>query len=331
MPLGRPTLKGARVKVFEAGPEVSKEFPDFVLVFGSGLIGRPVGAFLHSVGYQESELPFCWGLGSEFAKVESRRLFELVESFLRRREEEGGCLCRIAIVWAAGRCGFSSSESEIEVEKTDFEAIASQVNELATHRFGLSLVFHYISSAGALFEGHRLVTESTVPAPIRPYGRLKLLQEEFISEELRVASVIYRPSSIFGSIQNSTRRNLIGNLVRCATKGEVCQISGSLSTLRDYVHADDVGRFVGREVLCGAENGGGQIHLMASFKPSSIYEIRRLVESITKRRVFLRLDPEPNNSQDITFAPPRQSNPRWNPRDLGVGIRSVSAAWVAGL
>lgn len=315
------------MRIFEAGSGVSRGAPDLILLFGSGLVGRPIGIVLERAGYGVTTVPFRWGLGRESAKQDADELFKTVEWRMVQGSDRRNADKRLAIIWAAGRCGFGSSQKDTDIEQIDFEVVAEGAQELVRRRSCEFAGFHFVSSAGALFEGSGLVTDHTDPVPLRPYGVMKLRQERYLWGKGELQARVYRPSSVYGASQSSSRRNLIGVLIKGATRSEVCQISGSLGTLRDYVHADDVGSLIANKVLSDADETAGAAELLATFRPSSIYEIRKIVELVTRRHVFLRLDPEPYNSLSITFSPSLNTDPQWRPRDVSTGIKAVASSW----
>ena len=107
--------------------------------------------------------------------------------------------CNLAVIWSAGDASFHSSDREVAEEQTIFTesvGVVQNLRELVKPtRFG----FHFISSAGGLFEGQRAVDFNSAPAPLRPYGRLKLAQEEALSSSFDSGELAcYRPSSVYG-------------------------------------------------------------------------------------------------------------------------------------
>lgn len=323
-------LKVGLVKIFESEQGSVKGIPNLILLVGSGLIGKPIDDLLHREGYRDTSVPFRWGQTCEG--------FQPVFTCLESSMHEWSILSEnisshIAIIWAAGICCFNSSDRETEIERNDFISFIECLVLFINKHPGCEVHFHFISSAGGLFEGGGFVDADATPSPVRPYGKLKLWQEQYLFSLSSFITHVYRPSSVYGKIKSSLRRNLIGVLIKGAILGEFCQISGSLHTLRDYIHAEDVAFLVVDGVLKDKSHHDNSIALLASFKPTSIFEVLSMVESITHHHIYFRLEPEPGNALDITFARPTNwyMGSARMPMTLDVGIKRVSDSWVSHL
>ena len=150
-----------------------------------------------------------------------------------------------------------------------------------------------MSSAGGLFEGEKFVGRTSHPRPLRPYGTAKLRQEGAVSHLECIKSVIYRPSTVYGYCGGG-RAGLITSLVGNAQKFKVTTIYSQPGTLRDFVHADDVGRFIASKVF--TRGGEGQTYILASAKPTSATEIVGIVRNLIRRPLYVRYDPAPSNA-----------------------------------
>lgn len=300
--------------ISEARPGL--ETPLMVILFGSGLIGSAILKHLVARPNTRAEhLPWDWSgatCDSEAAANES------VGHFLRKYKN-----ARLAIIWAAGRSGFGSDERVMETELAALQKVlrlAAGFGDGSSGRFERS--FHMVSSAGGLFEGQRACTRNSRPSPMRAYGRGKLRQESVVIEEKDVGRrIIYRPSSVYG-FEATGRINLISALVAGALMQKPIRITGSLQTLRDYILADDLGRFIVNRVLSPAEMPIEK-HFLVSGRPASIFEVIKLVERRFRERLLIEIDPDPLNSQHITFS--RSILPDgYVPTSLGEGIERVA-------
>ena len=113
-----------------------------VLVLGSGSIGSAVAKGLSSSGLSRSQsVNIPWN---------SRRRAEALQVALAGLPEDGQ---RNAVVWAAGRAGFSASADECESELAAFEDAAKAIGDLVTQRGERGFSLHLVSSAGGLYEG----------------------------------------------------------------------------------------------------------------------------------------------------------------------------------
>ena len=273
--------------------------------------------------YETQRLPFPWhdpeGQLASLERIE-REISEIRSG-------------RLAIVWCAGRCSFAATAAQTEAELQTFErvvALSELLAQKASSTPGASVEFHSVSSAGGLFEGRRLVNDTADRCPSRPYGRLKADQEDRLDHSQAPMSVhIYRPSSVFGSIRPGQRMGLIPVMMLNGLHNRVTTITGSEATLRDYVWNLDVARFLASRVLEDSHGGESspRVSMLCSGKPTSIFEVRSLIEWMLMKRLFLSFSRAASNSADITFSPnvlPAQ----WTPVDLSVAARAIHLDWV---
>lgn len=282
-----------------------------VLLFGAGLIGGRVAAALLRRGWSRVETPTPW----------------LDDAALRRHLAEAKWWVedvrpeRLDVVWSAGRAGFASSEEQTRGEMQNFRRVLDLMSSLGASS-SCDLVFHLVSSAGGLFEGQRHVDAASVPAPRRPYGVLKLRQEELLLElDAPLARRVYRLSSVFGPAPRGVRRGLIGALLHNAGEGRATPIVGQLTTLRDYVFTEDVGRHLADACTGDIFTGPGAdaCQVLASGKPTTIHEIVQHVGRVVHRPPTLTFAARRDNATDITFASSALP-PRWVTTDLETAI-----------
>ncbi len=153
--------------------------------------------------------------------------------------------------------------------------------------------------------------------PARAYGVAKLQQERLaagLPDAIR--RMVYRPSSVYG-YRSGGRVGLISALLRSALENRAARILGLLDTLRDYVYNEDIGRFVVDRILLPRNP---ETCVLASGKPTSIYEAIQLIESVTQTRLYLQFDPAPRNALPMSFRP--SALPRdWRVTPIETGIR----------
>lgn len=288
-----------------------------ILLFGIGLVG---GAILHRLCHRARLCPL--GLALDWGNSASQdavihRLGEIV------RSAPGS---RVEVVWSAGRCGFGSGPSDTEQELAVYKRFIAALSDLAEAE-GCQMAGTLISSAGGLYEGQRLVDARSLALPKRPYGRLKLGQEDFLQEQRGFSRLtIVRPSAVYGSIRPGLRLGLISTLVRNVLESRETVISGHPGTLRDFISADDLGRFLAERLLGRDEQTESEVLVLASGKPSSILEITRLVERLTCKRAYVRYASDLSNWEDMSFA--QSVLPAgWRSTELRQGIRGVVEDW----
>ena len=112
---------------------------------------------------------------------------------------------KIHIIWSAGKAGFSSDEKECNQEYLVFKKVIDFFNssfcKACTQKF-----MYLFSSAGGLFEGEYVDNKHKTPKPKRPYGFLKLNQENYLIAKVNSFEKVYilRPSSVFSSMSRSS-------------------------------------------------------------------------------------------------------------------------------
>jgi UDP-glucose 4-epimerase len=164
--------------------------------------------------------------------------------------------------------------------------------------------FVHVSSAGGLFEGQVACGRAAKPAPLRPYGEGKLAQERLVRADDSLGQRhILRPSSAYGYARGA-RKGLIATLIAAAVRSRPATIMGALTTQRDYVYAPDIGRFIAARVLeLDPVDAPVETSLLASGRPTAVFEIIRLIESRFDAPLLLQIDPRPENARDNTFLP----------------------------
>ncbi len=291
-----------------------------IALFGVGLLGSAIRDVVIRRQYGSELLPLSW----DDLPLQRRQL----RTIERRLDSatHGVAALGVDFVWAAGRAGFGSTESEAPPELESFRAVLKLAESLALDRPAASPSFHLLSSVGGLFEGQRYVDRGSTPRPLRPYARLKLQQEDLLTAcEVPLCRRIYRLTSVFGPAPAGHRRGLISTLIHNGQRHKVTRIVGRLSTLRDFVWTEDVANYLAENLLDQSRVEVARIHTLAAGKPSSIREILNIVEGMLRRRLYVQFDLGLSNSMDITISP-AILGARWRPSDLKTAIRQV---WLA--
>jgi len=310
--------------VFQNRPQPG-ESGKIVILFGVGLIGVAICNSLNRYEkFTQTYFPFHWSDPAQ-CKQDSADIYNHLASVLESRPEKSFLASRIAFVWSAGTAGFSATRQNVADELIDFEIVLDLARKVASSFSDSKIFFHLVSSAGGLFENKRFVDEETIPEPRRYYGQLKSEQENRLFDlDGRFVKKIYRPTSAFGYAGLGHRMGLIPTLISNGFQNRVSTIFGSLSTLRDYVYNEDIGEYLEKKLFIGSTMDSATVYFLATGKPSSIYEIRHIVERAIGKKIFLRfhVTPETENSADIAVnssALPAD----WSATDLKIGIRHV--------
>lgn len=289
-----------------------------VLMFGLGLIGSAIlAAVMSRVAARRRDLPFAWHADGDLVG-QSGAILSSVRELAGARRGEGS---RINIVWSAGRAGFRSSTADLTSEHHAFGEVLNLGRRL--HDIAGSSSFHFLSSAGGLFEGQRNIDAMSLPAPLRPYGFAKLEQEERLRAlQESMAILIYRPSSVYGYAGARARKGLVTALVQNAIRNETTRIFGGSDTIRDYVFADDVGSFIADQVI--SPRPDVKTCLLASGKPTSMMELTVIVQNTLQRQLYFQYEAEQSNALNISVRP--SSLPKgWRATPLAIGVYRTAA------
>lgn len=287
-----------------------------VLLFGSGILGGAIAARLGTQALgPPTDLPWPW------ADTEGRRR----AADALRASLAAGRPAAISLIWAAGRSGMASSTDDMARETRLVGELLDLAGALASADTPVHV--HLISSAGGLYDGHTHVGADTRPAPERPYGQGKLGQEELLAAAAAatpgLSAHIYRPTTVYG-FQAGARMGLIPVLILNGLSGRTSTIIGRADTIRDYVATEDVARFIASRVQQLAPSSPTPF-LLASGRPAPLGEIVAETESLLGTRLYLRYDPRPSNSANMSFRP-SACPPDLRPVDIRSGIRRVAQA-----
>ena len=214
------------------------------------------------------------------------------------------------IVWAAGAATVASSEAQTDAETGVIRTFMERLRE--SHPTGQG-VFFLTSSAGGVFAGakHPPFTQDTEPMPIGPYGWSKLANEAaargVLAETCSV--VIGRFSNIYGPGQNLAKmQGLISRLALSAATREPLNLFVPLSTVRDYIYADDAAQVAHLwidEAHAEAANAAN-LRLIASGHGTSVGQLLRTTQDVTHRKVPIAMGSHPSSAlqaPDLRFIP----------------------------
>jgi len=177
---------------------------------------------------------------------------------------------------------------------------------------------HLLGSVGASALGRpRWTPFDATPAEV-PYARLKHAEEELMAQGGLGDPVIHRIASVYGPSNRPGRQGLITALASNASKLKTTQIFGRWSTLRNYVHADDVASFVTAKLL---HPSGPGVHVLAAQRSHSIAELVATVSAARRRPVPVRLVGA-ENAEDLTVDP-NTIDPGFRARPVETAVRQM--------
>lgn len=280
-----------------------------ILLMGGGVVGSAIrDKFLSSGYYQHDKLTINWG-------ADNRAKLNLLLTFFSKNSEfiEDHASDQTILIWAAGAAGFNASEEQANDENIFYEAAIDVISSLIASKKNIILKIYYISSIGGLFEGQHFIDETSKPAPLRPYGKLKVSQEAYLDSKDNIACYIFRLSSVYSYIDKNKRMGLVQTLIQNGMRREASCIYGSLDTLRDYIWAEDVAQaiyYASQAIVLDRK-----LFHLTSGVPISISKIKCLIESILRRPLILTYKFDKHNSLNICCKYNRYSG-LWKPSDI---------------
>lgn len=243
-----------------------------------------------------------------------------------------------AVIWAAGSSIVASDHEQTQTELRIFSALVTAISTQLPAQQGTLFV---TSSAGGVFAGGAKppFSVSSPPAPISPYGHLKLSQEELA---IKVCApmccvVIGRFSNLYGPARDKAKQQgLIQRLCAATMKRTAINLYVSMDTVRDYLFVDDAARLVwdAVETNSARRKPGVDLLLLASGEGSSIAEVIATVQSVTHRRVPLALGSDPTSDRqviDLRFTPSLSAEQLASLTPLPTGVRRVFDSILGGV
>ncbi len=271
------------------------EFPNSrsVLVIGKGLIGSTIVNNLLLNGFNVScQYTIRWNDQGSFNKAINQCLIKLQKNAKNNS---------LHIIWSAGKCGFGSTLNETMLEYEFFnECIQAIIKSIKASNTNTH--FHFFSSAGGLYEGLINVSRSTPFNIMRPYGKLKINQEDILLEQKECFYLrIYRPSTVYGYYSENKRKGLIAALISNAIMNKETLIYGNYNTIRDYVWSEDIACFI-RNVIIANRSSSDEVYTLASAMPLNILQIHKIIEKILNKKCLIRFASSPINTLHNSYS-----------------------------
>lgn len=261
--------------------------------FGLGLIGTAIYEELSArVGLVEDR-------GYKFDWLAIDTQYHILDEIIGQAQS----CSTLTILWTAGKAGFNMTDEDVVTEIHVFQALCSYLIKDKSPYNSENVRIIFMSSAGGLFEGQTCIDRLSQPHPLRPYGRSKLLIENWLKEVWPFAYHIIRPSTVYSTNYKSGQRlGLIQVLVQNALRHQVTHIFGNENTLRDYVSTDAIAVYVVDHLL--SNNWYPSLTDFAiSGKPISIHELLCHVQLMLHRPIYRQFSLDKLNAANITFHP----------------------------
>ena len=204
-----------------------------------------------------------------------------------------------AVIWAAGAAVTSSGEQAAEAEYARFaaalEAIGDELRDTAEHgRYLLA------SSAGGVYAGSSGApfTERSAPAPLAPYGHLKLRMEGALARHADLSgssAFIGRIANLYGPGQRLDKmQGIISHLARARLTPDPASVFVPLDTLRDYLFVDDAAELLVDALERLDREGGVVTKIIASGQASTIAALLGQLRALSKARPRVVLGTSPS-------------------------------------
>lgn len=189
---------------------------------------------------------------------------------------------------------------------------------LETMRYLGDVSLTYISSGGAVYGNppHTLATEADPPRPVSTYGVSRLAGEAYsqmYATTFGITTQVVRCANVYGPGQSHSRpQGAVAVFLNRVAAGLTISIVGKGTSIRDYVHIDDVTTALARLVLnrvdCGVVNlGSGAGHTVVEllevvsktvgrspvveFVPRRPHDVDAIVLDISKLRSLIPYEP----------------------------------------
>jgi nucleoside-diphosphate-sugar epimerase len=281
-----------------------------VVVLGRGQIGSAVVASL-----QKHDVVGQW-----FGSTDWSSPRDAARSTMHSLEQVPPTGLQTCVLWAAGAAGMSSTEEYCE---RSLDTMVHVVEAMRRSPKWRPAVLHVIGSAGATAVGVPRWSTGMVRAAEAdiPYVRLKIAEEAYACGLSDCDAIIHRVSSVYGPPGRPGRSGMVTVLVRNAAQNVTTPIFGSWSTLRNYVHADDVGSSVAESIIRPADPC---VRILASRRSHTISELVKHVVDARRRPVPIRLI-RAANADHITIDP-GVIHPSFRSRPLDVAVRQMVLA-----
>ena len=155
--------------------------------------------------------------------------------------------------------------------------------------------FVFASSGGAVYGREPAdgvaFRETDHCQPLNPYGIQKLAVENYLRtacEQGWLRATVLRISNAYGALLAAERRQgLIGVAMARVLVGQAVRVFGSIETVRDYVHVDDVARAFGKSLGIQSNDANYRVFNIAAGSGHSVAEVLELIGRATGREVRL--------------------------------------------
>ncbi|MEP6947039.1 MAG: NAD-dependent epimerase/dehydratase family protein [Acidobacteriota bacterium] len=248
-----------------------------VAVLGcNGVIGRSLVNLLLARG---GVTLTCFGRKSVFDRSDVRYISGLIEDPVAVSE----CLRGQETVFHLISQTIPSSSWTDPVSDVELNLLPSiRLFEAAASAGVKRIVF---ASSGGTVYGHQnnALDEYTRTEPFSPYGIVKRSIESFLQYARARHGIdydIYRISNVYGEgLDISKGLGFINTALELMIRKQPIPIYGDGETIRDYIHVEDVARFMATSV--GREAGNSRVFNVSSNRPVSLNQLLTMIREVT--------------------------------------------------
>ena len=193
------------------------------------------------------------------------------------------------IYWCAGVGVVKSSKELLEIEVRAIRFLLTSLTKYGLTSCKNSKIF-FASSAGGVYAGsiNPPFNEMSIPVPISNYGKQKIEIEELLAdfgEKYGVEIILGRIANLYGPKQNRLKQQgLLTTLVQHAISNTAARLYVPLSTIRNYIYADDAA-FQIVSYVRNSENTKRTV-VICSENNWSLSNILRMTQDVTKKRML---------------------------------------------
>ncbi len=267
-----------------------------VLHFGLGQIGSAIFDRLYKSGHVLKQLyvPMTW------KEVDLTEFFQMLKQTMH--EFAPFPIGRCLVIWSAGKTDFLSNKQDTMKEFSMFRHCLRSTSTLLIEQYGVQPDLFLMGSAGGLHAGQQYVEDPLHLLAINEYGRQKLREEEFVREAGLFGRVsIFRISTVYTDSARHAHRGIVSTLLINGVRGATTQLYGRPGTLRDYVYAGDLARFVVDQIF--HMFSAPVVQYVVSTRPISIFQLQAIAERILRRRLYVTYQTDQRNMASVFFAP----------------------------
>ena len=224
-------------------------------------------------------------MGMGFAEIDVRDRGR-VESLVRDVRPDG--VAHLAALISVPE-SFEKPDLYLAVNAEGTRNLVSASNEAGVGKFV------YASSAAVYGNPVRLPIDEEHPVnPISPYGRSKLLGEEYVLKEFRGAAFSLRLFNVYGRGQSSEYAGVITKFVENLVRGEPPVIFGDGEQTRDFVYVVDVVKAFIQAL--SSDLRGTYVFNIGTGKPISVKELAEMLIKLAGLEVEpIYADPRPGD------------------------------------